>query len=506
MGDAVLRVHNSLTRNLEPLEPAEPGHVRMYVCGMTVYDYCHIGHARAMLTFDVVYRHLLYRDYKVTYVRNHTDVDDKIIARAAELGEHPLALSERFIQALDEDLAALGLLVPTVQPKVSDNIDGIVALNQKLVDRGHAYAVDGDLYFDVTSFDEYGKLSGRKLEDLRAGERVAVDTRKRHPGDFALWKSAKEGEISWDSPWGAGRPGWHIECSVMSMKHLGDTFDIHGGGIDLIFPHHENELAQSECGTGHAPFSKVWLHNGHLTLVESQDDGGECEIKMSKSLGNVIRIRDIVQEIPHEALRLLYLGTHYRSPLPFSTDRLSEATCSLDRIYQAKETATLIAAKPPKGNQAPDKLAKELNASALWELACSFEKQFGEAMDQDFNTAKAVGLIFELTRLVNRLGNDKSARKRGGPLFAEALKAFDVAAQVLGIGGMAPEDFFEELKQKRIKAIGLDEAWVDGKLQARLQARTDKDWAAADAIRAELDDKGVEVMDSAGGVTWRVRL
>ena len=503
----MLRVHNSLSRQLELLEPAEPGHVRMYVCGMTVYDYCHIGHARAMLTFDVVYRHLQHRGYKVTYVRNHTDVDDKIIARANELGEHPLALSERFIQALDEDLGALGLRKPTIEPKVSDNIDGIIALNQKLVDRGHAYEVEGDLYFDVTSYEDYGKLSGRKLEDLRAGERVTVDTRKQHPGDFALWKAAKPEEgLDWESPWGRGRPGWHIECSVMSMKHLGQSFDIHGGGIDLLFPHHENEIAQSECATGCKPFSRVWLHNGHLTLVETQADGEESEIKMSKSLGNVIRIRDILKEVPHEALRLLYLGAHYRSPLPYSSDRLGEATGSLNRIYSAKESAQLIAAKPATGKQPPEKLAKELGAQDLWALASNFTERFNEAMDQDFNTAKAVGLLFELTRTVNRLANKKAVKKRGGPIFAKALEAYAVTADVLGIGGMEPTDFFNELKYKRIQSTGLDAAWVEARLEARLQARSEKDWAAADAIRDELLAQGVEVMDSAGGVDWRVRV
>ena len=499
-----LHVHNSLTRTLEAFSPEEPGHVRMYVCGMTVYDYCHIGHARAMLTFDVVYRHLLHSGFEVTYVRNHTDVDDKIIARAAELGEHPLALSERFIGALDQDLESLGLLVPTHQPKVSDNIEGIVALNATLQERGHAYEVDGDLYFDVTSCPDYGKLSGRKLDDLRAGERVAVDERKRHPGDFALWKSAKEGEVSWPSPWGPGRPGWHIECSVMSMKHLGESFDIHGGGIDLIFPHHENEIAQSECGTGHQPFSKVWLHNGHLTLVDDSDD--ENEIKMSKSLGNVIRIRDIVQQIPHEALRLLYLGAHYRSPLPYSQARLNDAVSSLDRIYQAKESAQILAARAQGDGKRLEHLAKQLDATDLYQLATTFRARFDEAMDQDFNTAKAVALLFELTRIVNRLSRDKVAKKRGAPLFGLALDAWALSAEVLGIGGLEPAAFFEELRTKRIKAIGVEASWVEERLQARIQAREDKQWSQADAIRDELLDRGIEVMDGGQGVSWRVRL
>ncbi|HJN73791.1 MAG TPA: cysteine--tRNA ligase, partial [Myxococcota bacterium] len=317
-----MQVYNSLGRTLQTFEPAEPGRVRMYVCGMTVYDLCHIGHARAMISFDMVFRYLKWKGFEVTYVRNHTDVDDKIIERAAERGEDPLELSARYIRLLDEDLCALGLHEPTEQPKVSDNIDAIIALAEQLIARGHAYHSGGDVYFAVETFADYGKLSNMKLEDLEAGKRVAVGDRKRNPADFALWKAARDGEIAWDSPWGQGRPGWHIECSVMSMKHLGERFDIHGGGIDLIFPHHENEIAQSECGTGHAPFATYWLHNGHLNIEVSA--GGDCE-KMSKSLGNVINIRDILEEVPAEALKLLYLGSHYRSPLPYSAARLAEA-------------------------------------------------------------------------------------------------------------------------------------------------------------------------------------
>ncbi|MFN7145408.1 MAG: cysteine--tRNA ligase, partial [Myxococcota bacterium] len=344
---ATIRLYNTLRRTIEPLETREPGKVGLYVCGMTVYDYCHIGHARAMLSFDFVVRHLRHRGYEVEFVRNHTDVDDKIIARAKEKGIDPLALSAMFVDALEEDLAGVGLLPPTRTPRVSDHIGDILDLIGKLVERGHAYKADnGDVYFAVESFPEYGKLSGKKLEDLRAGERVAVESAKRHPADFALWKAATgdPAEPVWDSPWGKGRPGWHIECSAMSRHYLGDTFDIHGGGIDLVFPHHENEIAQSECGTGHGPYARYWMHNGHLTFPRQTEAGVETE-KMSKSLGNVVRIRDILAQVPGEALRMLYAGTHYRSPLPYSTEGLTAALASLDRLYTAKETALEVVQK-----------------------------------------------------------------------------------------------------------------------------------------------------------------
>ena len=501
-----LQLYNTLSRSLEDFQPIEPGKVRIYVCGMTTYDYCHIGHARAMMSFDVVVRYLRHAGYEVTYVRNHTDVDDKIIARAAELGEPPLALSARFIDALDQDLDALGLIRPDIAPKVSEHIDGIVAMTATLVDKGHAYPADnGDVYFAVESFDRYGKLSGRKLDELRAGERVAVDPNKRNPGDFALWKGAKEGEVAWDSPWGKGRPGWHIECSVMSSAHLGERFDIHGGGIDLIFPHHENEIAQSECAHGSHPMANHWMHNGHLSVVERDEDGQWQQIKMSKSLGNVIRIRDVLAEMPAEALRWVYVQSHYRSPLPYSAEALQDAMATMSRVYEAKERATEIAAKEPKASA--EQLAKESGAAKeLYALAAGFQDAFNEAMDQDFNTAKASSLLLELVRTVNRLSNDKSMRKRGAALMAMVLGAFETSAKVLGIGGMDPEAFFAELRDKQAAVRGLDTAWVEAQLVARTQARTDKDWAAADQIRDALLDKGVQIMDNPSGVTWRVQL
>ncbi len=492
-----MRITNTRSRQLESFTPTEPGHVKLYVCGMTVYDYCHIGHARAMLTFDVVYRWLKARGWRVTYVRNHTDVDDKIIARAAELGEPPLALAQRFIDALDEDLARMGNVRPDLEPRVSDNIEGIVAMTATLIEKGHAYAVDGDVYFAVDSFDRYGQLSGRKLEDLRAGERVDVDTRKRHPGDFALWKSAKPGEVAWPSPWGQGRPGWHIECSVMSTRHLGDSFDIHGGGIDLVFPHHENEIAQSECASGTHPFARVWMHNGHLNMAGT---------KMSKSLGNIIRIRDILDEVPAEALRLLYLESHYRSPLPYSAERLKECLVALDRVYSAKEVLEEMAARPVGASAA--ELVRDLGdqAADLHEKATGFRAAFAAAMDEDFNTGKAIALVHELARSANRFANNRKWRKRAAALAQPALEAFALAGEVLGIGGLESGAWFDQVKSRRLAALGMTAEAVEARIQARLDARAAKDWAAADAIRVELDQHGIVLMDGPQGTAWRMRL
>ena len=493
---APISLYSTLSRSLEPLVTIEPGHVRMYVCGMTVYDYCHIGHARAMLTFDVIVRHLRHRGWKVTFVRNHTDVDDKIIKRAAEEGVDALALAQRYTDALDEDMAGLGLVTPDHEPRVSGHIDDIVALIAALVERGHAYRADnGDVYFAVETFPAYGKLSGKRLDDLRAGERVAVESAKRHPGDFALWKAwtGEASEPRWESPWGPGRPGWHIECSAMSRHHLGEQFDIHGGGIDLVFPHHENEIAQSECGTGHAPYARYWLHNGHLTLDKE---------KMSKSLGNVVRIRDILREVPGEALRLLYLDTHYRSPLPYSTERLATTLSALDRLYTAKETALEVEAA------GQDVAIAQLGpyAQEAHRLATGFARAFDAAMDEDFNTAEAIAHLMELVRAVNRFGNDKKQRAKGKAVGAAAAKAFALAGEVLGIGAMSPAAFFDEVKEKRLRAQGRSAADVDARIAARADARARKAWDEADAIRVELDAQGIVLMDTQQGSTWRMRV
>jgi len=504
--DNPIKVYNSFKRSLEPLVPLEPGKLGMYVCGMTVYDLCHIGHARAMITFDVIYRYLRHRGYEVTYVRNHTDVDDKIIERAQALGEDPLELSGRFIEALDEDLAGFGLLPPSHEPRVSEHMPQILGTIQAIVDNGHGYAVDGDVFFDVPSQRGYGYLSGRDVEKMRAGERIAVDPRKRHPADFALWKSVKPGEPSWDSPWGPGRPGWHIECTAMGQHYLGPQFDIHGGGNDLVFPHHENEIAQAEAAAGVHPFVKYWLHNGMVTML---DEAGE-PVKMSKSLGNVVSIRSLLRQMPGEALKLLYLQHHYRSPVPFSAAGLSQALSMLDRLYQAKEVALrgqqLVADDDRQLSAAEEARGMGGPALALAELVDGFEERFHAAMDADFNSSLAIGHLFELAKAVNRLANAKRAFKRAAAVMAAAVPCYELVAGVLGVGAMDPTEFFEEMRVKRLAAMGLERAQVESLLADRAQARQDRDWARADSIREQLDQHSVVVMDTPEGTSWRIRV
>ncbi len=488
---APFRLYDTLSRSVAEFRPIEPGKVRLYVCGMTVYDHAHVGHARAMVTFDMVARYLRHRSWDVTFVRNYTDVDDKIIQRANEKGEDALALAERFIDSFVEDCAALGLERPTYEPRVTQSMPEIIALIQKLVDGGHAYPAEGSVWFSVESFQQYGKLSGQKVEELRSSD---PDSGKRAGQDFALWKAAKPGEPAWESPWGPGRPGWHIECSAMALKHLGEEIDIHGGGLDLVFPHHENEIAQSECAHD-KPYARYWLHNGLLTM-----SGGQ---KMGKSLGNVFNIKEALKLFPAEALRLYYLQVHYRSPLPWSIEALPDALGLLARLYEAKEVATQM-----EGDEPVARVVEELGADAarVVEMSEAFPARFYGAMDDDFNTAKALGYAFELARAVNRFGNHKKANKRGGPVAKKALEAFDVIASSLGLLRMAPSAFIDEVKDKRLPELGLTREQVDGLLAERVDARAQKDWARADAIRHELEEKGIAVMDRADGVDWRVRL
>ncbi len=496
----MIRIYNTLTRTVEPLEPLVPGEVGLYVCGMTVYDHCHIGHARAMMAFDVVVRHLRRRGLRVKFVRNHTDVDDKILNRAQELGVPPLVLSAQFIAELDADLDAVGILRPDVAPQVSEHIPEVITMIEALIGKGHAYvAANGDVYFSIERCPGYGKLSGRKIEDMREGARVAVDPHKRHPGDFALWKAVPVAtDLGWEASFGRGRPGWHIECSAMAARHLGEQFDLHGGGIDLVFPHHENEIAQSECASGHRPFAKVWMHNGHLTLV---DAAGE-PVKMSKSLGNVVRIRDIVARVPAEALRLMYVDTHYRSPLPFSDQKLADALGVLDRVYIARETVDEVVGRGVGAPLAalPDS-AREVHA-----LATSFVAKFEAAMDEDFNSAAAIAHFFELVRAINRFGNDKKARARGADALRPALECFAVVAEVFGIAALSPAAYFEEAKVKRMREQGRSIEAIDALVAERAEARAAKDWARADAARVQLEEQGITVMDGPEGSTWRVRV
>ncbi len=380
-----------MTRQKEEFVPVTPGEVKMYVCGVTVYDMCHIGHARSIVLFDVIYRYLKYKNFAVTYVRNFTDVDDKIINRARERGEDWKTLAERYIREFYTDMDALGCLRPTHEPRATDHIRHIQELIRRLIENGYAYEADGDVMFSVERFHGYGKLSGKKIEDLVAGARVEVDEKKRSPLDFALWKAAKPGEPFWESPWGPGRPGWHIECSAMSMHLLGEHFDIHGGGADLTFPHHENEIAQSESVAG-APFAKYWIHNGFVNIRQE---------KMSKSLGNVLNIRDILQEIHPEVLRLFLLSSHYRSPLDYNDTSVKEAATGLHRLYSSLASLDALG-----GDGAADSLPPALD---------DIRAKFCEAMDDDFNTPRCLALLFDAARAINRIAADAQRDPRSAP-------------------------------------------------------------------------------------------
>ncbi len=469
-----LQIYNSLSRSKESFVPIDPARVRMYVCGMTVYDYCHIGHARVLVVFDIVYRYLcaLYGHEHVSYVRNITDIDDKIIARAHDNGEDIGVLTGRFIEAMHEDAHALGVLDPNDEPRATLHMDGIIAMIGTLVDKGYAYCADnGDVYYDVSRFAGYGRLSGKHLEDLRAGARVEVDTAKSDPLDFVLWKAAKPREPSWDSPWGPGRPGWHIECSAMSTHCLGDHFDIHGGGMDLQFPHHENEIAQSEAATGHH-FVNVWMHNGFVRIDDE---------KMSKSLGNFFTIREVLERYDPEVVRYFILTSHYRSPLNYSDQHLDNARSALTTLYTA-----LRGLEPAALEEASGELDLAEHPVA---------QRFHTAMCDDFNTPQALAELFELAREVNRArGSELAAAARAGAV----LRAL---AGMLGLLGREPEAFLRAVPAGTDEAP--DEAEIDGLITARLEARANKDWASADRIRDELKARGIVLEDGPGGTSWR---
>ncbi len=455
----MLQIHNNLSRTKELFKPIDPKNVRMYVCGMTVYDYCHIGHARVMVVFDVVYRYLqhIYGAQHVTYVRNITDIDDKIINRANENHEPFTALTERFIAEMKRDEAALGVLAPNIEPRATAHIEGIIQMVQRLIDNGHAYpARNGDVYYDVSSFADYGKLSGKNLKDLRAGERVEVDEAKDDPLDFVLWKAAKPGEPSWDSPWGLGRPGWHIECSAMSTCCLGNHFDIHGGGLDLQFPHHENEIAQSDAATGEH-FVNVWMHNGFVRINEE---------KMSKSLGNFFTIRDVLKVYDPEVVRFFIINSHYRSPLNYSNANLDEAKNALTTLYTALRDVRIDPAVALTGAQV---------------------EKFLAAMDDDFNTPTAIAVLFELANHVNKT---RASDPQQAAQHASLLKKL---AGLLGIGQCDPQVF---LQGGGGQAGGLSNAAIEALIAQRLAARKNKDWAESDRIRDELKSQGIILEDA----------
>lgn len=529
-----LTIYNTLRQKKEVFDPCMPGTVRMYACGPTVYDRAHIGHARAALTFDVVWRYLEYRGYRVVYVRNYTDVDDKIIRRAAELGRSRESLVEEQIEAYRRDMRALGLRTPTEEPRATRHIAEMIALIQALMAKGIAYTVDGDVYFEVRRSPDYGKLSHRGLDELRAGARVEVDQRKRDPLDFALWKASRPGEPAWDSPWGPGRPGWHIECSAMSMKYLGESFDIHGGGADLIFPHHENEIAQSECATG-KPFARYWVHNGFVNIRAE---------KMSKSLGNVLAVGELLEQISPCALKLFLLGTHYRAPVDFSEDALNNARAAEERFRIVLHQVRRIRNIPsPKADPA------RMDSLPLVDRIHAAEQEFTGAMDDDFNTPRALAALFGLTRDINVALTDADETPRQSLVYALGLGGETLRTLGSVLGGLF-EGVEDEADTSRVReitvsgcvgmsdtvAVEVARAKPDLRVTAqdfataqervrmaiesgqsppaetieaivayRVHCRHQRDWATADAIRTWLAERGIVVDDTGGGVRWYVK-
>ncbi len=478
-----IQIFDTMTGAKRPLEPVCPGRVGIYVCGVTVYDLTHIGHARVFVGFDIVTRYLRHRGYEVKYVRNHTDVDDKIINRANEKGQDPLELSQHFIEQLDADMGALGVITPDVEPKVSTHIGEIIAMVEKLIENGHAYDVNGDVFFEVGTFSDYGKLSGMKLDEMRAGERVNIDTRKKNPADFALWKSQKPGEPAWDSPWGKGRPGWHIECSAMSTTHLGANFDIHGGGKDLVFPHHENEIAQSE-GACKEHYANSWMHIG-LVNVDGE--------KMSKSLHNFWTVRDVLALYHPEVIRYFFLSAHYRKPISYSDGNLDLARHRLQYLYSTKEAVAALwerATRPEADAATRDEFVGRIYAG----------------MDDDFNSSVALAVIGEAAKLANELLTTKKLAKKTDVLakIAAVEELFDVFAACFGVLHNDPAEVLNDIRGRLAKQLSIDPAFVEQKIEDRATARANKDWAAGDAIRDELAELHVELMDRANGTDWRI--
>ena len=454
-----MRIFNTLSGKKEAFKPIDENSVRMYICGMTVYDDTHIGHARTFLSFDLIVRYLRNIGFKVTYVRNITDVDDKIISRAKELNLDPTDLVQKYINSMQEDFESLGMINPDLEPRATENINSIISLIETLIDKGHAYEGDSDVYFSVESFKSYGKLSGRNLEDMLAGARVDIDVDKKNPSDFVLWKKDTEG-IKWDSPWGLGRPGWHIECSAMSIDALGETFDIHGGGSDLKFPHHENEIAQSECVTG-KDFAKIWMHTGSLRIDKE---------KMSKSLGNFVTVKESLENHSPEVLRLFLISSHYRSPLNYSDESIEEAKSSLDRLYNSIEGL--------------EYLSKE-------SVRSEYSDKFHNAMQDDFNTPSAISVLFEIARQVNSLKKDNEIEEA----TKLASELYDLSS-ILGLLQQDPNDYFRD-------GINISESQIQSLIDKRNKARAEKDFTLSDKIRDDLLEMGIALEDRNNETVWR---
>jgi cysteine--tRNA ligase len=462
-----MKVYNTLTRKKEELVPITPGEIKMYACGPTVYNYIHIGNARPLCIFDILRRYLEYRGYKVTFVQNFTDIDDKIIRRANEEHVDFSEISERYIKEFWTDADGLNVRHATVNPKATENIDAIIHIISTLIEKGYAYEAQGDVYFSTEKFKDYGKLSHQPLEDLEAGARIMVGEVKREPMDFAVWKAAKPGEPAWDSPWGKGRPGWHIECSAMNWRYLGDTIDIHCGGQDLIFPHHENEIAQSECFTG-KPFAHYWMHNGYINVDN---------VKMSKSLGNFFTVRDVAEKYGYEPIRYLLISAQYRSPINYSTDIIEQCISALNRLYICRDSLDFELKNASDAEHDGDR--------AIIDGFGKYREQFIDAMDDDLNTADAIASIFELVRDINTNVVGKTPSKA---LVEGAISVFDELTGVLGL-----------VYNRKTETLDSD---IEALIEARTNARKEKNWAEADRIRDQLKEMGIVLEDTAQGVKW----
>jgi cysteinyl-tRNA synthetase len=483
-----MKIYNTLTGRKEEFVPLIPSEVKIYACGVTVYDHCHIGHARNAVVFDVISRYLRYKGFNVKYVRNFTDIDDKIINRAKQENITWDVVAKKYTDEYYKDMERLGVGRADIEPKATEHIEEIIDIVKVLIDKGYAYEVDGNVYFEVDKFPGYGKLSKRNRDEMIAGARVEVDERKKNPMDFALWKKSKEGEPSWESPWGSGRPGWHIECSAMSIKHLGESFDIHGGGADLIFPHHENEIAQSEAFTG-KPFVRYWVHNGFITIDKE---------KMSKSLGNFFTLKEVLDKFDPEVVRFFLLSTHYRSPIEFSDEQLRESESSIDRYYSTvvRINDFLLKKELKEGFSNVGKIFEE--------LILSFKKKFEEAMDDDFNTALALGHIFDLIREANRFLDSKPSGLKDRELLLKTKELFFEAGDILNIFSRTPDEWYRSLM--KIRKVGLSERDILEKIKERQDARQRKDWRLADTIRKELEEKGVILEDKKDRTDWKVKV
>lgn len=495
-----MRLYNTLTQQKEPFSTIEPGKARIYVCGPTVYDYAHIGHARCYVVYDVLVRYLRHTGLDVMFVRNVTDVDDKIINRAREKSEEPTELAERFREAYVEDMHRLGNIDPDVEPKVSEHMQEIIQLVQDLIEKGYAYEADGDVYFNVAKFPSYGKLSHRKLEDMMTGASGRTETeeqgRKQHPFDFALWKGTEEGETSWPSPWGKGRPGWHIECSAMSMKYLGASFDLHGGGLDLVFPHHENEIAQSEAANG-CQYVGTWMHNGFVQVNKE---------KMSKSLGNFFVIREVFRHVEPEAMRYALLTMHYRSPFNLEWDNNDAGELlGFPQFEEAENRLQYLYDTRLKLKALPQKRIVDLKEPAPKEIA-EYAARLGEALADDMNTPIGLAHTAELLSAVNQVCDQAMVKKgKANAATVEAAKAaLATLGNVLGLGTDNAEAFLARIRDRRAKKLGIDTSQVDHQIISRNEARRNKDYARADAIRDELAELGVEMFDTPDGTSWRL--